>query len=59
MILYLVAHGAKVTTMNRNGQTVADMANGPVQRVNPYLQTIALVERLGGALMHACVSCGG
>ncbi|MEO7156938.1 MAG: ankyrin repeat domain-containing protein, partial [Vicinamibacterales bacterium] len=32
-ILYLVSKGADVTKVNREGQTVADMANGPVQRV--------------------------
>jgi ankyrin repeat protein len=58
-ILYLVAHGADVKTVNRKGQTVADMANGPVQRVTPYLQTITLVEQLGAKLMHGCLSCGG
>ncbi|HVC19990.1 MAG TPA: ankyrin repeat domain-containing protein [Vicinamibacterales bacterium] len=59
MILYLVSKGADIHAINRNGQTVADMANGPVQRVNPFPKTIALVEKLGGKLMHKCVSCGG
>ncbi|HVB37923.1 MAG TPA: ankyrin repeat domain-containing protein, partial [Vicinamibacterales bacterium] len=45
MILFLVSKGADVTAVNRNGQSVADMANGPVQRVNPFPQTIALVQR--------------
>ena len=36
MILYLVSKGADVTAVARSGQTVADMANGPVQRVSPF-----------------------
>jgi ankyrin repeat protein len=58
MILYLVSRGADITVQNRNGQTVTDMANGPVQRVNPFPETIALTERLGAKLMHKCLSCG-
>jgi ankyrin repeat protein len=58
MILYLVSRGANITAVNRNGQTVADMANGPVQRIDPFPQTIALVEHLGAKLMHKCLSCG-
>ncbi|MDE3155903.1 MAG: ankyrin repeat domain-containing protein [Acidobacteriota bacterium] len=59
MILFLVSKGADIAAVNRNGQSVADMANGPVQRVNPYPETIALVQRLGGKLLHKCLSCGG
>ena len=36
MILYLVAKGADVTRVNRAGQTTVDLANGPVQRVQPF-----------------------
>ena len=32
MIIYLVSKGADVSRVNREGQTTADMANGPVQR---------------------------
>ncbi len=59
MILYLVSRGANIKALNRSGQSVADMANGPVQRVSPYPKTIALAERLGAKLLHKCVSCGG
>jgi ankyrin repeat protein len=59
MIQYLVSKGADITLLNRNGQSVADMANGPVERVSPFVDTIALAERLGAKLLHACVSCGG
>ena len=33
--------------MNRGGQTTVDMANGPVQRVQPYPETIKLLEGSG------------
>ena len=57
MILYLVSKGADVTAISRRGQTVADMANGPVQRVSPYPATVALLEKLGSGNSHNCVSC--
>ena len=41
----------------RNGQTTADMANGPVQRVSPFPATVALPEKLGSKNNHRCVSC--
>jgi ankyrin repeat protein len=56
-IEYLVSKGALVTTLNREGQTTADMANGPVQRTQPYPETVALLERLGATNHHKCVSC--
>ena len=36
MILYLVSKGADVKKVNRRGLTTVDMANGPVQRTQPY-----------------------
>ena len=39
------------------GQTVVDMANGPVQRVPPFLETITLLEKLGSKNNHKCRSC--
>jgi ankyrin repeat protein len=56
-ILYLVSKGADVTKVNREGQTVADMANGPVQRVQPWPETLQLLEKLGSKNNHKCVSC--
>jgi uncharacterized protein len=57
VILYLVSKGADVTVVARNGQTTADMANGPVQRVSPFPATVALLEKLGSKNSHRCVSC--
>ncbi|TDI47952.1 MAG: hypothetical protein E2P02_02160 [Acidobacteria bacterium] len=57
LIQYLVSKGADVTFVSRKGQTTADMANGPVQRVQPYPETVALLESLGATNNHKCVSC--
>lgn len=57
MILYLVSKGADVKAIARSGQTTADMANGPVQRVSPYPETVALLEKLGSRNNHNCASC--
>jgi len=57
MIRYLVSKGADVKAVARNGQTTADMANGPVQRISPYLDTVKLLEELGSKNNHKCVGC--
>lgn len=57
MIRYLVSKGADVKLVNREGQTTVDMANGPVQRVQPWPETIQLLESLGAKNNHKCVSC--
>jgi ankyrin repeat protein len=57
LITYLVSKGADVTAVARSGQTTADMANGPVQRVSPIPATVALLEKLGSKNSHRCVSC--
>ncbi|MYA41357.1 MAG: hypothetical protein F4Z31_06360 [Gemmatimonadetes bacterium] len=57
LILYLVEQGADVTLVSRRGQTTVDMANGPVQRIQPFPETIALLEGLGAVNNHNCVSC--
>ncbi len=57
LIEYLVEHGADVTFVSRRGQTTVDMANGPIQRVQPFPETIALLEGLGAKNNHNCVSC--
>ena len=57
MILYLVSKGADVKKVNRRGQTTVDLANGPVQRTQPYPETIKLLESMGAKNNHKCVSC--
>lgn len=57
MILYLVSKGADVTAVARTGQTTADMANGPVQRVSPFPETVELLMSLGSKNSNKCVTC--
>jgi ankyrin repeat protein len=57
MIRYLVSKGADVKKINRAGQTTIDVANGPVQRTQPYPDTIALLASLGAINNNKCVSC--
>jgi ankyrin repeat protein len=57
MIQYLVSKGANARAINREGQSTADMANGPVQRTQPYPDALALLEKLGAVNNHKCVSC--
>lgn len=57
MIRYLVSKGADVMAVSRAGQTTVDMANGPGERINPFPETIALLESMGAKNNHSCVSC--
>ena len=57
MIQYLVARGADVTLVNREGRSTADMANGPVQRVQPFPEARDLLVSLGSVNNDNCVSC--
>ncbi len=57
VVQYLIDKGADVTVISRKGETTADMANGPVERVPPYPETIALLERYGAKNNQNCHSC--
>ena len=57
LVRYLVERGVDVTQVSRRGQTTVDMANGPVQRIQPFPETIALLESLGAVNNHRCLSC--
>ena len=57
MILYLVSKGADPKAVSRNFRTTIDMANGPVQRLSPFPETIALLAKLGAKNSNRCVSC--
>ena len=57
MIEFLVSKDANVTVVNREGQTTADMANGPVQRTQPFPATLALLTKLGSRNNNKCLSC--
>lgn len=56
-ILYLVSKGADVMKVNREGMSTADMANAPVQRVQPFPEALALLVKLGAKNNNRCVSC--
>jgi uncharacterized protein len=56
-ILFLVSKGADVRRLNREGQSTADMANAPTQRVQPFPETLATLVKLGAKNNHKCVSC--
>ena len=57
MILYLIEQGADIMVLSRSGQTIVDMANGPIQRVPPFRETIDLLVNLGAKNNNNCVSC--
>jgi ankyrin repeat protein len=56
-IVYLISRGADITRVNREGNTTADMANGPVQRTQPYPETLALLMKFGARNNNKCVTC--
>jgi ankyrin repeat protein len=57
LIMYLMSKGADINAISRRGQTVADMANGPVQRIPPFVETVKLLEKLGSKNSNKCRSC--
>ena len=57
LIEYLVGKGADPLIVARSGQTTVDMANGPIQRVQPFFETIALLEGMGAKNNNNCLSC--
>jgi ankyrin repeat protein len=57
MINYLVSKGADPKVVAKDGMTTVDYANGPVQRLQPFPETIKLLEGLGAINNHKCKSC--
>ena len=57
MLKYLVSKGADPKLVNREGETTLDMANGPVQRVQPWPEAIAYLASLGVINNGRCLSC--
>ena len=57
MIEYLISKGADPLAVARTGQTTVDLANGPVQRISPFPETIALLESYGAKNNNRCVGC--
>ena len=57
MILFLIERGGDPKVVSRRGQTTIDLANGPQQRLQPFPETIALLERFGAINNNNCISC--
>jgi len=57
VIRFLIEHGADPTLIARRGQTTADMANSPVQRVPVYEEALRLLEGVGAVNNHTCQVC--
>ena len=53
----LVSKGADPDVVARTGQTTVDAANGPHQRLVPFVETVKLLEGMGVKNNHRCVSC--
>jgi len=56
LVKFLVAKGAKTDVKTKTGDTIADMANGPIPHSIPHADTVALLESLGSANSHNCRS---
>jgi ankyrin repeat protein len=56
IVKYLVDHGAKVDVKNGDGDSPADMANGPNRFAPPHPETVAMLEKLGSPNSHNCRS---
>lgn len=57
LIKYLASKGGDLMAVSRRGQTTADMANGPVQRIVPFLETVDLLVKMGAKNSNKCKSC--
>ncbi len=57
LITYLASRGGDIMALSRRGQTTADMANGPVQRVPPFLETVDLLVKMGAKNSNKCKAC--
>jgi ankyrin repeat protein len=56
LIKFLVGKGAQTSVKTDAGDTIADMANGPIPHSIPHPETVALLEGLGSANSHKCRS---
>jgi ankyrin repeat protein len=57
MVLYLVSKGGDPHVVARTDQTTVDAANGPHQRLVPFVETVKLLEGMGVKNNNRCVSC--
>ena len=56
LVQLLVDHGANIKAVAKDGNTVADMANGPTRFGIPHPETLALLLKLGSANSRNCRS---
>jgi ankyrin repeat protein len=56
LVRYLVSKGADVTALARTGESVADMANGPLPRGVVYPEVVKLLESLGSVNHRWCMA---
>lgn len=56
MVQYLISNGADVHATTKDGDTVADLANGLFEHAIPHADTVALLESLGSLNSHNCRS---
>jgi ankyrin repeat protein len=56
MVQYLIAKGARIDVVAKDGNTIADMANGIAEHAIPHPDTVALLEKLGSKNSHNCKS---
>src|SRR3990172_4797631 len=56
MVRFLVDQGAKVDVVNKDGNSVADMAFGPSRFFIPSPETVALLVKLGSPFQNNCRS---
>jgi ankyrin repeat protein len=57
LITYLASKGGDIMAVSRRGQTTTDMANGPVQRIVPFPETVELLVKMGAKNSNKCKSC--
>ena len=56
MVKFLISTGADVHAATKDGDTVADLANGLFEHAIPHEDTVALLESLGSTNSHNCRS---
>ena len=57
LIKYLAGKGGDIMAISRRGQTTTDMANGPVQRIPPFVETVDFLVKMGAKNSNKCKSC--
>jgi len=56
LVKYLLAHGADIHAKTKDGDSVADVANGLFEHAMVHVETVALLEQAGSTNAHNCRS---